>query len=62
MILTYLVDNYYNQADELGVAWDDKMIGAEWSVQDPILSARDSANPILSEIDITKMPVWPLRT
>jgi dTDP-4-dehydrorhamnose 3,5-epimerase len=62
MILTYLVDNYYNQADELGVAWDDKTISAEWSIQDPILSVRDSANPTLDEIDITKMPVWPLRT
>jgi dTDP-4-dehydrorhamnose 3,5-epimerase len=62
MILTYLVDNYYNQADELGVLWNDKMIDAEWSVQDPILSVRDSTNPILGEIDITKMPVWPLRT
>jgi len=62
MILTYLVDNYYNQADELGVLWNDKMIDAKWSVQDPILSVRDSTNPILGEIDITKMPVWPLRT
>jgi dTDP-4-dehydrorhamnose 3,5-epimerase len=59
MILTYLVDNYYNQADELGVLWNDKMIDAKWSVQDPILSVRDSTNPILGEIDITKMPVGP---
>ena len=62
MILTYLVDNYYNQADELGVAWNDPIIGAKWSVQNPILSARDNTNPYLEDIEITKMPVWPLRT
>lgn len=38
------------------------VVDAKWSVQDPILSVRDITNPILGEIDITKMPVWPLRT
>ena len=28
MTITYLVDSYYNPADELGVAWDDPAIGA----------------------------------
>lgn len=62
MILTYLVDNYYNQADELGVAWDDPKIDAKWSVQNPILSTRDNTNPYLQDIEPIKMPVWPLRT
>ena len=26
-VLTYLVDNYYNGADELGVAWNDPVLG-----------------------------------
>ena len=38
MTITYLVDGYYNPADELGVAWDDPAIGADWGVTDPILS------------------------
>ena len=38
MTITYLVDGYYNPADELGVAWDDPAIGADWGVADPILS------------------------
>ena len=45
MTITYLVDGYYNPADELGVAWDDPEIGADWGVTDPILSGRDAANP-----------------
>ena len=36
MTITYLVDGYYNPADELGVAWDDPEIGADWGVTDPI--------------------------
>ncbi|WP_254126923.1 dTDP-4-dehydrorhamnose 3,5-epimerase family protein [Aquihabitans sp. G128] len=50
LTLTYLVDGYYNPADELGVAWDDPAIGADWGLVDPILSERDRANPRRSEI------------
>ncbi|HEX8581977.1 MAG TPA: dTDP-4-dehydrorhamnose 3,5-epimerase [Acidimicrobiales bacterium] len=45
MTMTYLVDGYYNPDDELGVAWDDPEIGADWGVTDPILSGRDRSNP-----------------
>ena len=45
MVITYLVDGYYNPDDELGVAWDDPEIAADWGVTDPVLSARDQANP-----------------
>ncbi len=50
MTITYLVDGYYNPDDELGVAWDDPRIGADWGVESPVLSARDQANPRRSEI------------
>lgn len=62
MILTYLVDNYYNEADELGVAWDDPVINANWGFKNPVLSKRDSNNLMLKDIDSKKLPVWPLRT
>jgi len=42
--LTYLVDNYYDGADEFGVAWDDPTLGIDWGVTDPILSPRDKEN------------------
>ena len=32
MTITYLVDGYYNPSDELGVAWDDPDIAADWGV------------------------------
>ena len=50
MTITYLVDGYYNAADELGVAWDDPEIAADWGVTDPVLSDRDRANPKRAEI------------
>jgi dTDP-4-dehydrorhamnose 3,5-epimerase len=43
--VTYLVDQYYNPDDELGVAWDDPEIAADWGVADPVLSGRDQRNP-----------------
>ena len=49
--LTYLVDGYYDPADELGVAWDDPAIGADWGVTDPVLSGRDQTLPPRSELE-----------
>jgi dTDP-4-dehydrorhamnose 3,5-epimerase len=62
MTITYLVDGYYNPADELGVAWDDPAIGADWGVTEPVLSERDRANPARDAIEPRVRPVWPLRT
>jgi dTDP-4-dehydrorhamnose 3,5-epimerase len=61
-VLTYLVDGYYNPADELGVAWDDPVIAADWGVDSPILSDRDQANPQRHEIPAARRPYWPMRT
>ncbi len=54
MTITYLVDGYYNPADELGVAWDDPEIAADWGLAAPILSARDQSNPRRGAIE----PQW----
>jgi dTDP-4-dehydrorhamnose 3,5-epimerase len=62
MTITYLVDGYYNAADELGVAWDDPEIAADWGITDPVASARDQRNPKRTEIGESVQPVWPLRT
>ncbi|GMU77270.1 MAG: dTDP-4-dehydrorhamnose 3,5-epimerase [Acidimicrobiia bacterium] len=62
LVITYLVDGYYNPADELGVAWDDPAIGADWGLDDPILSKRDETNPRRADIPERLRPHWPLRT
>jgi len=62
MVITYLVDGYYNAADELGVAWNDPRVEADWGVSEPILSARDQSNPGRDEIPAGRRPYSPLRT
>jgi dTDP-4-dehydrorhamnose 3,5-epimerase len=59
--ITYLVDRYYNPADELGVAWDDPDIGADWGVAEPVLSGRDQANPRRRELPPGRRPHAGLR-
>ncbi len=60
--VTYLVDGYYQPADELGVAWDDPEIGADWGVSDPVLSDRDRSNPTRAAMPEAQRPSWPMRS
>jgi len=62
LTLTYLVDSYYNLNDELGVAWDDPELGDDWGLTDPIVSARDRANPARAGIPDELRPRYGLRT
>jgi dTDP-4-dehydrorhamnose 3,5-epimerase len=62
LTLTYFVDQYYNPADELGVAWDDPDIAADWGVSDPIVSDRDTKNPRRKDIPPEHRPHAALRT
>jgi dTDP-4-dehydrorhamnose 3,5-epimerase len=54
--MTYLVDEYYDNSDELGILWSDPALGLAWGAQDPILSNRDRENPPLSAIPIEQRP------
>jgi dTDP-4-dehydrorhamnose 3,5-epimerase len=62
VLLWYLVDGYYNPDDELGLAWDDPEVAADWGVGDPVLSPRDRSNPRRSEIVDALRPRRGLRT
>ena len=61
MIITYLVDGYYNPEDELGVLWNDPAIGADWGVSEPTLSNRDQQNLGRADIPAGRRPYWGLR-
>jgi dTDP-4-dehydrorhamnose 3,5-epimerase len=54
--LTYVVDNYYDGSDELGVAWNDPALGVDWGIEDPILSPRDLQNRLLKDIPPHLLP------
>ena len=62
MVITYLVDGYYNMADELGLSWDDPSVRDAWGIDEPVLSDRDRANPQRHEIPEGRRPYWPMRT
>lgn len=57
--LIYIVDNYYNGADEHGVAWNDPELAVPWGVTAPLVSKRDAQNPLLKDIPDDKLPKFP---
>ncbi len=55
--LVYVVDNYYDGADEHGLAWNDPEIAVPWRPDSaPTLSGRDQANPLFHSIPFTSLP------
>jgi dTDP-4-dehydrorhamnose 3,5-epimerase len=55
-MMTYLVDQYYDNSDERGIRWDDPALGIDWGARDPIVSARDQQNPPLAAIPAGELP------
>ena len=55
-VLTYNVDNYYDNTDEHGVAWNDPELAVDWKQGDPHLSGRDRANPFLADLPVDRLP------
>lgn len=54
--LMYIVDNYYDGADEYGVAWNDPDLAVPWQVISPRISERDAGNPLLRDIPDDQLP------
>jgi len=54
--MTYLVDEYYDNSDELGILWNDPALGLDWGAKDPILSDRDLQNPLMADIPAELRP------
>lgn len=51
VIFCYKVDNLYSKECDRSVRFDDKEIGVEWGVTDPILSEKDLSAPTLANSD-----------
>ncbi len=52
----YKCSDYYNAADDRGVLWNDPEIGIDWQTPTPILSEKDGAYPLLSQIARDQLP------
>lgn len=57
MTITYLVDNYYNGTDELGVLYSDPEMNIDWVQDELTVSDRDKTNPLRKDIDDSIRPV-----
>jgi len=53
-VLTYKVDNYYHQASERGIAYDDKNLAIDWKLppKDIKVSAKDANQVLLKNSDL----------
>jgi dTDP-4-dehydrorhamnose 3,5-epimerase len=51
--LSYKCTNEYSPAHDRGVRWDDPAIGIDWPVDDPLLSPKDRAQPLLADAENT---------
>jgi dTDP-4-dehydrorhamnose 3,5-epimerase len=52
----YKCDNTYSPKDEIVVRWNDPALGIDWRIEEPSLSARDAAAPLLQ--DVSNLPVY----
>jgi dTDP-4-dehydrorhamnose 3,5-epimerase len=52
-LFAYKCSNFYSPADEGGLLWSDPDIEIKWPISNPVLSAKDSQLPCLSEFPRT---------
>jgi dTDP-4-dehydrorhamnose 3,5-epimerase len=53
----YKCTEFYDPADELGIAWDDPALAINWGVERPILSQRDRQHGVLTAV-IDRLPAF----
>ena len=46
----YKCTDFYDPADEIGLAWNDPDVGIEWPIRDPIVSDKDRRLPALKTL------------
>ena len=54
----YKCSDFYDPADEYGVAWNDPDVAISWEVSEPLISAKDSRNPVLSAVPLELLPLF----
>ncbi|UCQ16850.1 dTDP-4-dehydrorhamnose 3,5-epimerase [Edwardsiella tarda] len=54
----YKCTDYYDPADESGLLWNDPELGIVWPLTMPLLSAKDSVQPMLAQIRDNLVNGW----
>ena len=55
----YKCTDVYDPVSEIGIAWNDPSLAIDWPIREPLLSARDAANPILADV-MDRLPEYSL--
>jgi len=51
----YKCSNLYSPKAETGFRWNDPAVGIKWPVENPILSPRDAAAPLLRDVPVDRL-------
>ena len=54
----YKCSDYYASGDEYGILWNDPALGIAWEVSSPVLSDKDSKNPVLASVPREHLPPY----
>ena len=57
-VFSYKVDKLYAPEYEHAIKWNDKNIGIDWPVKEPMLSEKDSKAPSLESISKEMLPIF----
>ena len=55
-LFAYKCTDYYAPGAEVGFRWDDPEVGIAWPLNQPILSDKDAALPLLRDIPVEQLP------
>lgn len=57
-VFHYKVTALYSPQDDRNLRFDDPDLGIEWPLDEPVLSKKDEAAPLISEVDPSRLPTF----
>jgi len=54
----YKCSDFYDPADEYGIAWNDPHVAIAWNVSEPFISSKDCRNPVLASVPQELLPLF----
>ncbi len=51
-LFLYKCTNYYDQASERGIAWNDPELNIDWEIESPLVSEKDRNLPVLKDMEL----------
>lgn len=50
-IVQYKCSDYYDKDSEMGILWNDTALGIDWPTNNPVVSDKDKAHPVLADFN-----------